>query len=658
MTGSKRGSTRTGLPAALPDGEYDPPSLVEESLSELVVAVRFHGEDGRSRTLPVDQLPLSGWHSALAGALAARVGPAGGLRTETSAKHAWGALARVVRFLGSLPEPPAEPSRLCVEHLTAFLEQPFGAGSEATRKQDLREFRLLVAEQPLCMQVPADVVDFLNRRGQSVKLATQPGYSDREFGSLVQAARSDVANIRDRIRAGESLLARYREDAERLRADECERARLLDLAGGTGAVPWIPGSTVNWTGRRLAVARELFLVTADMPALLALFVVVAERNVETIKELSVEHRVLEGRAVELSVVKRRRGQKRWHETVAWEIGKPGRELHTPGGLYLLIHELTARSRAFSGTRSLWSVWRNGHNIGVTGKDEHRGMFDQKLHVNLYASEWAEEHGLTADQPTSPRRDTPASQEDEENGEGRARMVKVGNRWLRRKVRPETLLVDFGRLKTSVEVRRTKQMGGHLPSSVRTNTIPVLFSNYLRGDPTVVEWAEEVVGEALADAERSALAAHRRALRATGSALRVIAGPTDAQHLQQAGLDADVARKAAAGDLTTAWTECVDHDHHPVTGDSCRASFLDCFQCGNCLITRNDLPRLLGLLDALALRRQQMSEDDWWGGRYGMAWVAIGQDVLAKFSPAEIAQAEAVKPEDTLLDLVEYPWEQP
>ena len=67
------------------------------------------------------------------------------------------------------------------------------------------------------------------------------------------------------------------------------------------------------------------------------------------------------------------------------------------------------------------------------------------------------------------------------------------------------------------------MGGHLPSAARSNSVPVLFTNYLRGDPTVIEWAHAIVGEALIDAEQSALAAHRRALEQAGGSLKVITG---------------------------------------------------------------------------------------------------------------------------------------
>lgn len=85
--------------------------------------------------------------------------------------------------------------------------------------------------------------------------------------------------------------------------------------------------------------------------------------------------------------------------------------------------------------------------------------------------------------------------------------------------------------------------------------------------------------------------------------------------------------------------------------------MDCFHCGNCLIISSHLPRLLALLDALAQRRHEMSEQDWWA-RYGPAWAAIRHDVLTKFSPAELDRATADKPTDALLDLVEDPWEHP
>ena len=91
-----------------------------------------------------------------------------------------------------------------------------------------------------------------------------------------------------------------------------------------------------------------------------------------------------------------------------------------------------------------------------------------------------------------------------------------------------LKLDMNRLRTSVEVRRTRQMGGHLPSAARTNTMQTLWSSYLRGDPAVTEWAGDILDEAFADAERAALDAHRRALAAHSGTLRIIAGQAGAR----------------------------------------------------------------------------------------------------------------------------------
>ncbi|MDN5916467.1 MAG: hypothetical protein L0I76_15430 [Pseudonocardia sp.] len=170
-------------------------------------------------------------------------------------------------------------------------------------------------------------------------------------------------------------------------------------------------------------------------------------------------------------------------------------------------------------------------------------------------------------------------------------------------------------------------------------------------------ARDVLDDALRDAEQAALDAHQHALAVAGRQLQIHPAGTTPQALTQSGIDPDTAAQAAAGALDTAWSACTDHAAHPATGRPCRESFLACFHCGNCLITRAHLPRLMALLDALASRREQMSQPDWWA-RYGPTWAAIRHDVLSKFSPAERDTAAAQKPDDALLDLVENPWEQP
>jgi hypothetical protein len=621
-----RGSTRTGQPAVMPVGGYQPPPTVGLKPEGLVV--EFHGEDHRRATVHIDRMPLPAWHAPLAAAIARRIGPAGGRRTLASATQVWMTAERLLRFLDQLDDPPADPGRLTAAHLDGFYRRRTVTSDPRYVWREVRELGMLLEQPPLRAQIAQEVVDYISRRAQ-VQASSRPGYSDGELSRLLAAARRHVAAIRDRIQASERLLAAFLAGDGSLTGTELLHGQQLAKIAATGEVPRIlPG--LGESNARLAVAERLFLTRRDLLPLLVLLVAVTGRNLETVKELPAEHRILEDQAVELGVVKRRRGQRNWHQTVSWEIGPPHRELHTPGGLYLLIHRLTARSRAFSGNDRLWSIWRHGLRIGVAGVDEHYDPFARALSAaSIRYREWITENGLVADAPDG---DDPAGER-------------------------QSLTLDFNRLRTSIEVRRTKQMGGHLPSAVRSNTVPVLFRHYLRGDPTVTSWAEDVIGEAVLDAEQAALAAHDRALRTAGGVLRVIPGPPQPASIEQVGVDPHTAQQAATGALETGWSACTNHASHPATGRPCQASFLDCFHCGNCLITRDHLPKLLGLLDALNHRREQLAEATWWA-RYGPAWAAIRRDVLTRFTPAEVREAERRKPTDSILDLVENPWEAP
>ena len=457
--------------------------------------------------------------------------------------------------------------------------------------------------------------------------------------------RSETALVRQRIRDGEDLLRRYRVDHDQLTGQERELGAVLLGIADTGLVPEPAGTTGQHGARRRQLASRLHLTLGDLPPLMLLMAALAHRNGETVKELPAQHRILDGHAVEVGIVKRRHGPRRWFETVTWEIGPPGRELHYPGGMYLLLLELTARSRAWCGSPLAICLWRNGHTAGVAGTDEHYAPYAGHLKgATLRLAEWAASRPkpLLAD-PRPAHTPTPPPGADSPEAPA--------------ETPPAVLPLTFNRVKTSMDVRRTRQLGGHLPSAARSNTMQVLFRNYLSGDPVITDWADEVLGEAFTDAEQAALRAHQDALAAAGGAMRVVTGPVTTEALRGAGLDTVTAEQAITGDLDTAWTGCTDHDHHPVTGRQCQSTLLDCFHCGNCLITREHLPRLLALLDALNARRERMNEQDWWV-RYGPAWAAIRSDILAKFSPAEREHAEQQKPQDGLLDLVENPWEQP
>jgi len=351
VTARGRGSTRAGRGALQPLGSYDATGAQAGGWGEQAgLVVHFHGEDGRDKLLEVHRLPLPGWHEGVAAALAARVGPTGRRRTRASVASVWGTWARLMRFLAALPNSPLAPGELRAAHLEEFRRRRAASSSDGSAWKELREVFALLRTAPLRRLLPPEVVEYAGQRIRDDVLEPRPGYSDREFRSLLQAARSDAAAIRDRIRAGERRLAEHLQDP--LSRPEREHGQLLAAMAGTGEVPTPPGAGGMTSAVRRDLAGELFLTILDLVPLLVLLAAASGRNIETIKELPIEHRLIEDRVVELRVVKRRRGPQHWWETVTWEIGPPERQLHTPGGLYLLAHRLTERSRGFTGCAAI------------------------------------------------------------------------------------------------------------------------------------------------------------------------------------------------------------------------------------------------------------------------------------------------------------------
>lgn len=609
MTPKRQAGTHVGQPAAFPEHRYDPPpDVIAEETARVVV--HFVGEDGREKVFNLSTLPLPSWHSALAPAFAAWIGPAGSLRTLASALHGWNVLGRFMRFLDTLPDAPKVPRQLTATHVESYLRHRVRVAGTHWLTTEVLHLRPFLGQSPLREMIGPAVFETLNRRVRTRGGVSTSGYSESEFARVVGAARSDVAAMRDRIDKGEQLLESWTTNPTSLNETDASVGEQLAESSETGVIPRLAGLGASGERQsRIELARRLFLTRDDLEPLLILMAAVTGRNSETLKELPSEHRILDGRAVEIQVIKRRRGPQRWHDTVTWEIGPPHRELSTPGGLYLLAHRLMARGRGFHGSPSIWSMWSNGHP-GMGRIEEHRDPFARSLSGagGMAFGQWARRHDLRAD---------PVGDSDQ----------------------GDPLPVHLRRIRTSVEVRRTKAVGGHLPSAARSNTAGVLFANYLRGDATAQEWAEEVLGEAVADAEAAALAVHRHTLADGGQArLRVeLEGAHDGQGTEGA------------------WTACADPHAHPVSGKPCReVSFLDCFHCRNSLITRTHLPAILALLDTLARRRTQLSDDDWWK-RYGPVWAAIRRDVLPRFTPAEIKAAETSKSDLPLLELSENPW---
>ncbi|MFE9328369.1 hypothetical protein ACIHDR_46855 [Nocardia sp. NPDC052278] len=594
--------TRRGRPSRQPASVYDPAPPVMVAGDRLVV--EFVGRDNRRRTYDFTEVPVPGMRADLAAAYAIRVGHTGTLHTLASANNAWVAVKRFTSFLAALTTPPSTIADITVSHLKRYRSAKLETTTEVAVLAEMRRICRVLMEIPE-QRLQPDTRSYL----RVVQLATAPdrhgvpGYSDEVFHAIMRAARSDIAAIRARIRAGEQLLTRAGKPGTLTEAQQREAGELAQLAA-TGEVPLLrfPNGSPNPRARRDYAAR-LFLVSADLAPLVLLGVGLTGRNGETIKELPAAHRLLDDRAVQLEIIKRRRGAGHWFADVAWEIGDDNRALHTPGGFYLLLMGLTARSRRFSGSRTVWSVWLNGTvGDGLRDHGGHVDPFAKSLTRSMYLSRWARRHGLT------------------ENG--------------------KPLVLTMNRVKTTVERRVTRAAGGHLPSAVRTNTQDVLFSSYLAGDPEVRDWAQQVITEAIGDAETAAREAHRRIIAGNNGPVPVL------------GTDAD----AAAGAVTsTVFASCRAIDDSPFNDGVCRASFLACFACRNAAVTAEHLPGLLDLLAELERRWNDSTAEDWWR-RYGQVWLSITEDILPAFTPNQLNDARSCSDGRSarLLDLLEGP----
>lgn len=596
---SRRGSTGVGRPSPVPRGHYA--RLAEAPAGESSV-VMFVGEDGRRRNFDIGTLPLPGWHRALAQSWAQRTGPAGTIRTLSSAMGRWTILSRFMHQLASAIDPPPTPEKLRARHFVAFKRSLEETSNRETVARHLHAVGTIMDQPPLATQIDEGLRAMFRPRTRNTR-ANAPGYSDSELRSIVVAARSDVAAIRDRLRR----------PAQANDASAIENALLTGSVSADG-VPFL-----DRMAHRRRLAEQVFVTRQDLIPLLALFVHATGWNVETIKELTTSHRIIEGVAVEVSLVKRRRGSGRWHNSATWEIGKPEQELRTPGGLYLLLLQLMAPARRLLNDDPYWAVWLGA---GRSGPDRVANAFQGALNTEVSNREWAARHQLRSSERAAPG-------------------VEVDGAGL---CSPE-LSLSFPRLKKSIDVRRTRAVGGHLPSATRSNTVPVLFRNYLSGDPSTLDWARDVMSDAVADVEKSAWDAHRKALHASGRTRLDVQPQSSGETIPLGTL--------AEGE--TGWSSCRDHAHHPLTGRRCSQSFLDCFHCANSVVTNDHLPNLLSLLDALEQRRSHMSIDGWWR-RYGATWTAIRHDVLPQFTEGEVRVAEEQKQDDDLLDLVEPRWE--
>ncbi|MGH3847576.1 MAG: hypothetical protein ACRDS0_40100, partial [Pseudonocardiaceae bacterium] len=312
---------------------------------------------------------------AVVAAFAKRTAPGAGLTSLQSVDKVYAAAVHFDRYLAGLARPPTEPAQLTREHYNGFCNT---LNHLADASRELGILRSLLAKvEGISDGLAGHMAGPLPKRR-----AHEPrhSYSRAEFQRIAEAARTDLRAAARRIRGNGDLLERFRAGNLQPGRDPVlsERLKLLDMVDRLGDVPRLVtakdkitgrADLPRWPYRHHGTAREimswLHLTHAEAAAGAVLMAVMTGQNPEVISNMPAAHHRADGDSegpgtAIVGLRKLRRGPRAYMNLALTEVpdwisiaGNPKEitardELHTPFGLYVLLHDLTARARAIAG----------------------------------------------------------------------------------------------------------------------------------------------------------------------------------------------------------------------------------------------------------------------------------------------------------------------
>lgn len=542
------------------------------------LAVRCYSQDGgQQRDYSFAELPSSeAIRRALAVAFARRTAPATKLTSIVSMGNVFWAARNFTFYLAQLPVPPATVQELTPAHIDGFqawrsqrTRYPGGAILQITNLLRLADG---VSEDLLarCFQPgPRLVLPPVNSKAS---------YSREEFRRIADAARADLRAAAQRIRANRAELACYR--AGELAGPD-RRLELMDFTDRHGDLPRYlartgatagRGAVQNWVrkfGTADEVASWMHLTSLEATAGAILLGVMTGQNDSVLLGAPAAHRRADGHTgtpatAIMSAVKPRRGS-RAHMTMSlsqvpdW-ISIPAEpdaisardELHTPFGVYALLHELTA--------------W-----IGKGGARQPYGL--RPLIPGLarfYTTRWSRAHHL----------------------------------------RPETADGGGPGQMLTVKLSRIRLTYAELHQQPVAHTEQTLASTYLSRNRGNLGEYQKVVAAALAEEVSKARA--RGVMSRLTSADLAEARTCPEAVASRYGVDAVTLKHMIAGELDTVMNACASNESspHAPAGQPCRASFMQCLGCPCARALPRHLPVQVLVRDQLKARRAEMTPLAW------------------------------------------------
>ncbi|WP_243088156.1 hypothetical protein [Streptomyces sp. 891-h] len=433
----------------------------------------------------------------------------------------------------------------------------------------------------------------------------RPGaYADADWQAIMTAARRDVRLARERVEAGQRLLARWRGGDPALSRREAERGALLDTLDRTGDLPRQPGGKRNHTNAVLRaggmghLAASLCLTRSEATAFCLLLTALTQENFGTIAAWPAAHYHPEGaqedeRVVLVEESKPRRGPEREHMIAALEhlpddvaqlLGVDADEsrlMRSPLRLYLLLLSLTELPRRHGGTSAAFAVFNQRRvrwGAGVRAGDVRN---------------WARAHGFPAARHAVPGRPGVDTDRIRQTALERRRHPVAHSRHTHNDI--------YLKGSSTVQADSRKVIGAALRQEVAkarvVQSVPVFTADF-------VSWARENLAEAAA----------------------------------QAGLEPRTLRDLLDTERDTATVACVDHLASPVAepGQPCTASFLQCLTCANARALPHHLPVQMAARDGMLQRRPHL-DPPVWRARFGAPLQQL-EEIISHFTEAEHQQA--------------------
>ncbi|WP_331748718.1 hypothetical protein OIA45_47670 (plasmid) [Streptomyces chartreusis] len=564
--------------------------MVEDDGSLVVRCFSQDGEDRRDYDF--SRLHMApGLRDALLAAFVKRTAPGAGLTSLQSVNKVHGAVVRLDRYLETLAWPPTELAHLKAEHIDGFYESRRHIDSI---RVDLRHLRQLLAlADGVSAAVSARLAGPLPKQ---IRGEGRQSYSRAELKRIAEASRADLRAAAARIRGNRELLRRVRSGEDIAQGDRSV-ARRLDLLDWVDRFADVPRASApspsasspfprpcTWVSRLGSVVEfvsALHLTIAETAAGAVLLAAMTGENPEVILKTPAAHHRADGYTGERATAivglrKPRRGHRAFMDLAISDVpdwisipAQPEQvttrdELHTPFGLYLLLHELTARSRALMGSDRLLVGY-----CAAGGKGASRGL-RPLMYAGLHVAQLGRTQGLMRDEP-------------DERGE----------------LVPLPLRLDLLRL-TFIELHQ-------MPVA---HTEQTAVTSYLARNRGNITEYRKVVAAALTNEVAKARARGAVAVMSAEDVQRARSVPEVVAAEQQ--LDVAVLKRVVARELDTVLAACTDNRNgpHGLPGQPCPASFMLCLGCECARALPHHLPVQVLTHDRLVERRGQMDPLQW------------------------------------------------